>query len=95
MSLSSLIATGTKVWLDGVEPEEIERNLALEITAATSNLSIVSKIIGQKRFDGRISELVDQGITDDEVAWELDDEPVRAAQVVFLPVWERTKGNDD
>ena len=26
MSLASLIATGTKVWLDGVEPDEIERN---------------------------------------------------------------------
>ena len=25
MSLASLIATGTKVWLDGVEPNEIQK----------------------------------------------------------------------
>src|SRR5690606_26056616 len=37
---------------------------------------------------------IDQGLTDDEIAWELDDELVKAAQAVFLPVWERTKGND-
>ena len=28
------------------------------------------------------------------IAWELDDELVKAAQQVFLPVWEETKGND-
>ena len=32
MSLASLIATGTKVWLDGVEPGEIEKNRAWGIT---------------------------------------------------------------
>lgn len=94
MPLSSLIATGTKVWLDGIEPDEIRTNRALGISGATSNPSIVSKIVAQKRLDGRISELIDQGLTDDEIAWELNDELVQAAQAVFLPVWERTKGND-
>ena len=94
MSLASLIATGTKVWLDGVEPDEIEKNRAWGITGATSNPTIVSKIIGRGHFDGRISELIEQGLTDDQIAWELDDELVESAQQVFLPVWERTKGND-
>ena len=53
MSLASLIATGTKVWLDGVEPDEIEKNRARGITGATSNPAIVSKIIGRGHFDGR------------------------------------------
>jgi hypothetical protein len=35
MSLKPLISTGTKVWLDGVEPE-IKSNRALGITGATS-----------------------------------------------------------
>ena len=94
MSLASLIATGTKVWLDGVEPDEIEKNRAWGITGATSNPTIVSKIIGRGHFDGRISELIEQGLTDDQIAWELDDELVKSAQQVFLPVWERTEGND-
>lgn len=94
MSLASLIATGTKVWLDGVEPDEIRKNWSLGITGATSNPAIVSKIIGHGHFDGRIGELIEQGLTDDQIAWELDDELVKSAQKVFLPAWERTKGND-
>jgi transaldolase len=94
MSMSSLIATGTKVWLDGVEPKEIEQNLAWGITGATSNPAIVSKIIGRGLFDGRIRELIEQGLTDDQIAWRLDDELVTSAQKAFLPTWERTSGND-
>ena len=94
MSLASLMTTGTKVWLDGVEPDEIEKNRAWGITGATSNPTIVSKIIGRGHFDGRIRELIEQGLTDDQIAWELDDELVKSAQKVFLPAWERTKGND-
>jgi transaldolase len=94
MSLASLIATGTKVWLDGVEPDEIEKNRAWGITGATSNPAIVSKIVSRGHFNVRISELIGQGLSDDQIAWELDDELVRMAQTVFLPVWEGTKGND-
>lgn len=94
MSLESLIATGTKVWLDGVEPNEIAKNCDWGITGATSNPTIVSKIIGHGHFDGRISELIAQGLSDDQIAWDLDDQLVTSAQKVFLPAWERTKGND-
>jgi transaldolase len=94
MSLASLIATGTKVWLDGVEPDAIEKNRAWGITGATSNPAIVAKIIGRGHFDGRISQLIGQGLTDHQIAWELNDELVMSAQKVFLPAWERTKGND-
>jgi len=94
MSLASLIASGTKVWLDGVEADEIERSRAWGITGATSNPTIVSKIIGKGRFDGRISELIEEGLTDDQIAWALDDELVELAQKVFWPAWQRTEGND-
>jgi transaldolase len=69
------MATGTKVWLDGVEPDEIEENRAWGITG------IVSKIIGRGHFDGRIRELIEHGLTDDQIAWELDDELVRSEGV--------------
>jgi len=94
MSLSSLIAAGTKVWLDGVEPDQIQKHRASGITGATSNPAIVSKIIGRGHCDDRISELIEQGLTDEQIAWELDDELVKSAQCAFLPAWERTKGND-
>jgi transaldolase len=94
MALASLIATGTKVWLDGVEPDEIQKNCAIGVTGATSNPTIVSKIIGRGGFDGRIGELIGQGLTDDQIAWALDDELVESAQETFLPAWERTRGND-
>lgn len=94
MSLSSLIATGTKVWLDGVEPDEIKMNCDWGITGATSNPAIISKVIGRGHFDGRIRELIEEGLTDDQIAWELNDELVESAQKVFLPTWELTKGND-
>jgi transaldolase len=94
MALASLLATGTKVWLDGVEPNEIKKNRSWGITGATSNPTIVSKIIGRGHFDDRISTLIERGLTDEQIAWELDDELVKSAQQVFLPVWKQTKGND-
>src|SRR6185312_9045649 len=64
------------------------------ITGATSNPTIVSKIIARGHFDGRIGELIEHGLTDDQIAWELDDELVKSAQTAFLPAWERTEGDD-
>jgi len=94
MSLSSLIATGTKVWLDGVEPEEINTNRAWGVTGATSNPTIISKIIEHAHSDVRVGELIEKDFTDDQIAWELDDGLVRSAQKAFFPEWERTKADD-
>ena len=94
MSLASLIATGTKVWLDGVEPQSVRKSRALGVSGATSNPTIVSQIIGSGHFDDRIVELARQGHDDEEIAWALDDELLKSAQHVFLPVWELTKGDD-
>jgi transaldolase len=74
MSLASLIATGSKVWLDGVKPDEIKNNRAWGITGATSNPTIISKILESGHFDVRIGKLIEQGLTDEQIAWELDDE---------------------
>jgi len=94
MSLKSLISTGTKVWLDGVEPDQIKSNRALGITGATSNPTIISQIIEKGTLDRRIVELIGQGLNDNAIAWTLDDELVRSAQEVFLPVWEQTRADD-
>src|SRR5690349_2860161 len=94
MALASLIKTGTKVWLDGVEPSQVKRNRDWGITGATSNPAIVAKIIAQGHFDHRIRELIDDGLSDAQIAWALNDELVKLAQRDFLPVWERTHGDD-
>ena len=94
MSIQSLIATGTKVWLDGVEPNDVKKNRAMGISGATSNPIIISDIIKSGGFDNHITELAEQGLGDETIAWRLDDDLVKGAQQVFLPVWEQTRGND-
>ncbi|MBL8793281.1 MAG: transaldolase [Planctomycetia bacterium] len=92
--LQSLVASGTKVWLDSIDPDEITRNRANGATGATSNPIIVSDLIKTGRFDDQIVKLIQQGLEDEPLAWQLTDSLVRHAQEVFLPVWESTKGND-
>ncbi len=92
--LSSLIATGTKLWLDSIDPELVRTNRAAGATGATSNPVIVSDLIRTGRFDADIRRLVQEGLSDDAVAWALTDELVRQAQQVFVPVWEESHGND-
>jgi len=94
MSLKSLIATGTKVWSDSIDPSVMKTVRAAGITGATSNPIIIAGIIEKGGFNDRITQLAEKGLSDEEVAWTLTDELVRAAQQVFAPVWEQTKGND-
>ncbi len=94
MSLRSLIASGTKVWLDSVDPAEVKRNRALGISGATSNPIIIADIIKAGHYDQKITEMADQGKDDSVIAWDLDDQLVKEAQQVFLPAWEQTRGND-
>jgi transaldolase len=92
--LESLIATGTKVWLDSIDPDLVRSNRALGATGATSNPIIVSDLIKSGRFDQRLSQLLKEGLDDDAIAWRMTDELVRTAQDVFAPVWDSTRGND-
>ncbi|HEV3145959.1 MAG TPA: transaldolase family protein, partial [Gemmataceae bacterium] len=92
--LQSLIACGTKVWLDSVDPDEVERNRTFGATGATSNPIIISDIIKSGRLDKRLTELFRTGLSDEAIAWALADELVLMAQKVFEPVWRQTKGDD-
>lgn len=94
MGLKSLIMTGTKVWLDSIDPDLIRKNRALGATGATSNPIIISDLIKTGRFDEHLVRFIDLGKQDDEIAWLLTDELVREAQEVFLPVWQETHGDN-
>ncbi len=94
MSLKSLISSGTKLWLDSVDPELIEASHALGATGATSNPIIISNLLKTGRYDGQIAALIENGMNDTAIAWQMTDYVVRSAQEVFLPDWLETKGND-
>src|SRR4051794_11695910 len=93
-ALKSLVATGTKLWLDSIDPDLVRANRAEGATGATSNPVIISDLIKTGRFDERLQSLLDQKLSDDEVAWKLTDQLAREAQEVFLPVWNETRAND-
>jgi transaldolase len=93
-SIQSLLATGTKLWLDSIDPELVRSNRAAGATGATSNPIIVTDLLASGRFDDQIEHLVQQGLDDSRIAWKMTDELVRNAQEVFLPVWEESGGND-
>lgn len=92
--LESLIQTGTKVWLDSIDPQLVDSNYKLGVSGATSNPVIVSGLIDSGKYNEWIEELTSQGKDKDDIAWTITDRLVQRAQDVFLPVWERTKGND-
>lgn len=92
--LRSLIDSGTKLWLDSIDPELTIKNRELGATGATSNPIIVSDLIKTGRFDDKLAELFQAGHSDEEVAWLTTDHLVRQAQGVFEPVWKQTGGND-
>jgi transaldolase len=92
--LQSLIESGTKLWLDSIDPDLVKSNRALGATGATSNPIIVADLIKSGRFDRDLSKIMRAGLDDESIAWRLTDQLVSAAQEVFLPVWKETKGNN-
>lgn len=94
MSLKSLIATGTKLWLDSIDPKEVEKNRPWGASGATSNPIIISDIIKNGVVDDQLTSLLDKGMDDESIAWQLTDQLVRGAQKVFLPVWDESKGDN-
>ena len=92
--LQSLIASGTKLWLDSIDPDLVKINRQQGASGATSNPIIVSDLIKTGRFDDRIVALVKEGLDDEAIAWQVTDQLVKGAQGVFSPVWADTHGND-
>ncbi len=92
--LESLVASGTKLWLDSIDPDLVVENRKFGATGATSNPIIISDLLKTGRFDDQIRALAAQGLGDVEIAWEMTDRLVKQAQEVFAPVHAATKGDD-
>ncbi len=82
--LESLIQTGTKLWLDSVDPEAVAENRALGATGATSNPVIISDLISTGRFDDELSRLIAQGLANEDIAWNITDDLVSARNACLL-----------
>lgn len=93
-SLTSLIQSGTKLWLDSIDPKLVIQAQADGATGATSNPIIVADLLKSGRFDDQMGKLISQGLDNDAIAWEMTDRLVRDAQAVFHDVWVRSQGND-
>ena len=94
MSIQSLVASGTKVWLDSIDPDLVKSNKAQGASGATSNPIIISDLIATGRFDELMKSLFDKYPTDEEVAWAMTDKLVSDAQAAFKEVWQQTGGDN-
>ena len=92
--LASIIGSGSKLWLDSIDPDLVAESRQAGLTGATSNPIIVTDLIETGRFDAQMADLFAQGLDDEAVAWALTDHLVGEAQRAFMPVWEATSGND-
>ena len=92
--LQSLIASGTKLWLDSIDPDQVALNRSWGASGATSNPIIIADLIKTGRFDRELTRFLQEGKDDDAVAWAMTDLLVRRAQEVFFPVWQATKGDN-
>ena len=66
--LQSVVASGTKLWLDSVDPDEITKNRTFGATGATSNPIIITDLIKTKRFDADIKAFAQAGLDDEAIA---------------------------
>jgi transaldolase len=93
-SLKSLIESGTKLWLDSIDPDLVRENRALGATGATSNPIIIADLIKSGRFDKQIEEFSNAGNDVESIAWQMTDQLVSSAEKIFHDVWLSTSGND-
>jgi transaldolase len=92
--IESIVAAGTKIWLDSVDPDLVRENRALGASGATSNPIIISDLVKTGRFDEQLAKFLRDGLADSDAAWALTDQVVAGAQEVFRPVWDQTRGDD-
>lgn len=92
--IQSLIETGSKVWLDSVDPVEVTKNKAVGISGATSNPAIIAGLVETGRFDDTMASLMSDDFNDEDLAWKMTDKLVSDAQDAFRDVWQQTRGDN-
>ena len=91
---------GQSLWLDDItrsllDDGAIQRYIdSYSVTGLTSNPSIFDKAIGSGEYDDAIRVKSGQGLSGEELFFELAIEDLRRAADLFLPIHERTDGID-
>lgn len=91
---------GQSLWLDNItrsllDDGTVQRYInSYSVTGLTSNPSIFDKAIGSGYYDEAIHEKAGQGLSYEDLFFELAIEDLRRAADLFLPVYERTDGVD-
>jgi transaldolase len=93
-SIKSLIHSGTKLWLDSIDPELVQENFEMGATGATSNPAIIADLLKGGKYDDRIEQMFSEFENNEDLAWRLNDEMVSEAEKVFQSIWESSAGND-
>jgi transaldolase len=93
-SIKSLIKSGTKLWIDSVDPELVSSNFAMGATGATSNPIIIADLVKTGRFDDKIKEMARLGHDPETTAWKVTNHLVAEAERIFLPVFNASRGDD-
>lgn len=92
-SIRSLIQSGTKLYLDSIDPELVAKNIAWGAVGATSNPVIVSALINSGRFDSWLTQATEKGLSNEQAAWQVTDQLVTQAQQAFHRIWKESHGN--
>ncbi|SRR6266568_578152 len=91
---------GQSLWLDNItrsmlDSGQIQRFIdQYSVTGLTSNPSIFDKAIASGDYDAAIAGKAKQGLTGEELFFELAIEDLRRAADLFRPVHQRTDGMD-
>lgn len=93
-ALTSLIKSGTRLWLDSVDPDLTLKNRSLGVSGATSNPIIIADLLKSGRFDHDIMSLARESWPSDHITWEMTDRLVSQAEQVFKPVFDASRGDD-
>jgi transaldolase / glucose-6-phosphate isomerase len=99
--LFELYEAGTSVWLDYIRRTlmtsgELKRMIEEDaVVGMTSNPTIFEKAIGgSSDYDDALRELVDSGMSDEEIMLGLIVEDIQSAADVLKPVYEQTQRKD-
>lgn len=101
-SLASLVATGTKLWVDSVDPLLVDESFKKGATGATSNPIIIADLIKTGRFDKEIlayaseykKDRLDRDLLAQKIAWAMTNQLVGNAEEVFLKLFHNSQGDD-
>lgn len=94
MSVGDLKSSGTKVWLDSIDPFELEKYIPKGITGATSNPVIVANILKSGQHQAVIDQWKPKAANSEELLWLLTDHFVTETEKKFEKIYDESRGDD-